>query len=297
MRSPALCTLLDRKRLELARVLAVQPKVLLLDEIAGGLTEPEVKVLIELIRRLRSEGVTIIWIEHIVNALLAVVDRIVAINFGRKLIEGDPRTVMNSPELHDVYLGSEPRVSLLELATLNAHYGDFQALYGVSLAVDEGQTFAVIGANGAGKSTLLKTIAGLLSPSAGTIRFDGVAVEHLPAYKRVDARHLAGARGPSGLPQPHGAGEPADRLVRAPQGATGTWSGSTDSFRCSKRLDDPPGLEPLGGRAAGAGHRPGADGQSPAPGARRGVAGPRAHRRPGTLRGHPHPAGLGHDHL
>jgi branched-chain amino acid transport system ATP-binding protein len=99
--------LLDRKRLELARALAVQPKVLLLDEIAGGLTEPEVKVLIEQIKRLRSEGVTIIWIEHIVNALLAVVDRIVAINFGRKLIEGDPRTVMSSPELHDVYLGSE----------------------------------------------------------------------------------------------------------------------------------------------------------------------------------------------
>jgi branched-chain amino acid transport system ATP-binding protein len=91
----------------LARALAVQPKVLLLDEIAGGLTEPEVKVLIEQIKRLRSEGVTIIWIEHIVNALLAVVDRIVAINFGRKLIEGDPRTVMTSPELHDVYLGSE----------------------------------------------------------------------------------------------------------------------------------------------------------------------------------------------
>jgi branched-chain amino acid transport system ATP-binding protein len=99
--------LLDRKRLELARALAVQPKILLLDEIAGGLTEPEVKVLIEQIRRLRADGVTIIWIEHIVNALLAVVDRIVAINFGRKLIEGEPRTVMNSPELHDVYLGSE----------------------------------------------------------------------------------------------------------------------------------------------------------------------------------------------
>jgi branched-chain amino acid transport system ATP-binding protein len=78
-------------------------------------------------------------------------------------------------------------VSLLELVAVNAHYGDFQALYGISLAVDEGQTFAVIGANGAGKSTLLKTIAGLLSPTAGTIRFGGVAVEHLPAYKRVDA--------------------------------------------------------------------------------------------------------------
>ncbi|MCL4367692.1 MAG: ABC transporter ATP-binding protein [Actinobacteria bacterium] len=78
-------------------------------------------------------------------------------------------------------------MSLLELAALNAHYGDFQALYGVSLAVEEGQTFAVIGANGAGKSTLLKTIAGLLSPTAGTIRFGDLPVEHLPAYKRVDA--------------------------------------------------------------------------------------------------------------
>jgi branched-chain amino acid transport system ATP-binding protein len=78
-------------------------------------------------------------------------------------------------------------VSLLELAAVDAHYGDFQALYGVSLAVEEGQTFAVIGANGAGKSTLLKAIAGLMNPTAGTIRFGDLSVEHLPAYKRVDA--------------------------------------------------------------------------------------------------------------
>ena len=99
-------TLLDRKRLELARALATEPKILLLDEIAGGLTEGEVRTLIDLIRHLRSEGMTIMWIEHIVHALLAVVDRIVAIHFGRKLIEGDPQYVMTSPELHDVYLGT-----------------------------------------------------------------------------------------------------------------------------------------------------------------------------------------------
>jgi len=86
--------------------LATEPKVLLLDEIAGGLTEGEVRTLIDLIRQLRSEGMTIMWIEHIVHALLAVVDRIVAIHFGRKLIEGDPQFVMTSPELHDVYLGT-----------------------------------------------------------------------------------------------------------------------------------------------------------------------------------------------
>jgi branched-chain amino acid transport system ATP-binding protein len=99
--------LLELKRLELARALATGPRVLLLDEIAGGLTEAEVHQLVATIRRLRGAGVSIVWIEHIVHALLSVVDRIVAINFGRKLIEGDPRMVMASPEVRDVYLGSE----------------------------------------------------------------------------------------------------------------------------------------------------------------------------------------------
>jgi branched-chain amino acid transport system ATP-binding protein len=100
-------TLLERKRLELARALATAPRVLLLDEVAGGLTEPEVHQLVATVRQVRQAGVSIVWIEHIVHALLSVADRIVAINFGRKLIEGDPRTVMASPEVRDVYLGAE----------------------------------------------------------------------------------------------------------------------------------------------------------------------------------------------
>jgi branched-chain amino acid transport system ATP-binding protein len=99
-------SLLERKRLELARALAIEPKVLLLDEIAGGLTEHEVHSLIDTIKQLRSEGISIIWIEHIVHALLAVVDRLIAIDFGRLIAEGDPHTVINSPEVRDVYMGS-----------------------------------------------------------------------------------------------------------------------------------------------------------------------------------------------
>lgn len=99
-------TLLERKRLELARALATEPRVLLLDEIGGGLTEVEVRALIETINSLRAEGLSIIWIEHIVHALLAVVDRLVAIDFGRKVMEGEPQAVINSPEVQDVYLGS-----------------------------------------------------------------------------------------------------------------------------------------------------------------------------------------------
>jgi branched-chain amino acid transport system ATP-binding protein len=101
-------TLLDRKRLELARALATDPSVLLLDEIAGGLTQVEVDELLEEIKNLRTRGVTIVWIEHIVRALLAVVDRIVVINFGRKLCEGDPHEVMNSQEVQACYMGGTP---------------------------------------------------------------------------------------------------------------------------------------------------------------------------------------------
>jgi len=98
-------TLLDRKRLDLARALAMRPRLLMLDEIAGGLTEAEVQVLIGTIRGLKAEGLSIIWIEHIVQALVSVVDRLMATNYGRKVLEGEPRAVMADPEVQSVYLG------------------------------------------------------------------------------------------------------------------------------------------------------------------------------------------------
>lgn len=98
-------TLLERKRLELARALATSPRALLLDEIAGGLTEPEIQELIETICFIRSENISVIWIEHIVHALMSVVDRLIVINFGKKLEDGDPETVIKSPEVQEVYMG------------------------------------------------------------------------------------------------------------------------------------------------------------------------------------------------
>ena len=81
--------------------------MLLLDEIGGGLTEPEVLELVATIEELRAEGISIVWIEHIVHAVVSVVDRLVALAAGRKLIEGDPRDVIESAELRDVYLGAD----------------------------------------------------------------------------------------------------------------------------------------------------------------------------------------------
>jgi branched-chain amino acid transport system ATP-binding protein len=98
-------TLLERKRLEMARALATNPHLLLLDEIAGGLTEGECLELVETIRAVHATGMTIIWIEHIVHALLAVVGRLSVLNFGRKVAEGDPQQVLASAEVRQFYTG------------------------------------------------------------------------------------------------------------------------------------------------------------------------------------------------
>jgi branched-chain amino acid transport system ATP-binding protein len=97
--------LLDMKQLELAKALAVRPRLLLLDEIAGGLTEHEAAELVAELRRIKALGVTMLWIEHVVHALIAVADRLLVINFGRKLAEGAPAAVMSDAEVRRVYLG------------------------------------------------------------------------------------------------------------------------------------------------------------------------------------------------
>jgi len=98
-------TLLDRKRLELARALATRPKLLLLDEVAGGLVEHECAELVALIKDVRATGVSIIWIEHVVHALLAAIDRLVVLHGGGFIAEGDPQVVIRSPQVSEIYMG------------------------------------------------------------------------------------------------------------------------------------------------------------------------------------------------
>jgi branched-chain amino acid transport system ATP-binding protein len=98
--------LLDRKRLELARSLATDPVVLLLDEIGGGLTDAEADVLVGTIRELKERGIAIVWIEHIVHVLVQVVTRLVCMDAGRVIADGDPETVMADAAVIDAYLGS-----------------------------------------------------------------------------------------------------------------------------------------------------------------------------------------------
>jgi len=100
--------LLDRKRLEVARGLAAAPRLLLLDEIAGGLTEAEVPELVELVRGVVASGVTVLWIEHVVHALTAVVSRLMCLTYGEVIAEGSPQEVLDSPRVRSVYLGLDP---------------------------------------------------------------------------------------------------------------------------------------------------------------------------------------------
>ena len=98
-------TLLQRKRLELARALAIQPKLLLLDEIGGGLTEYECGELVKTIKDIHGRGTTIVWIEHIVHALVSVANRLIVMNFGQIIAQGAPREVMADARVREVYMG------------------------------------------------------------------------------------------------------------------------------------------------------------------------------------------------
>src|ERR1700729_471054 len=106
--------LLARKRLEIARALATGPRLLLLDEVAGGLTDPEVTELVEIVREINAEGIAVIWIEHVVRALTSLVSRMTCLYGGEFIGDGTPGEVMSNPRVREVYLGSDVDASTIQ---------------------------------------------------------------------------------------------------------------------------------------------------------------------------------------
>jgi len=204
--------LLRRKRLEVARALALEPKVLLLDEVGAGLVDHEVSELIELIGSLRSQVQGIVIIEHVLRVVRECCERLLVIHFGKTFAEGSTREVLASDEVAAVYLGTAHasprahdaatalpddttghacaapvatgavRAPVLELRGICAGYGQARVLDGVDLAVWPGQVVAILGTNGAGKTTLSQVISGTIRPTAGTLLVDGQDVTGRPAH-------------------------------------------------------------------------------------------------------------------
>jgi len=191
-------TLLQLKRLELARTLALEPRILLMDEIGAGLVESEIQELIQVIKALRHRVEAIVIIEHIMDVIQECCDRVAVLDFGRLIANGAVKDVMATPEVVSCYLGTgcedlapsgrsrkaaPDTTPLLSLDGVSAGYGHFRAVSDVSFSVAKGEVIALLGTNGAGKTTCARAISGMIPLSAGTIEFDGAPISGRPAHE------------------------------------------------------------------------------------------------------------------
>jgi ABC-type branched-subunit amino acid transport system ATPase component len=169
----------NRRRLEIARATATNPRLLLLDEPAAGMNPRETQEITELIGQLRGEGgYTILVIEHDMHVVEGISDRVVALDHGVKIAEGTFGAVATDPRV------GEP-APLLELDGVNTYYGQIHILEDSNLKVGEGELVCLLGGNASGKSTTLKTILGLVRPRTGAVRLAGEDVTGLPTAYRI----------------------------------------------------------------------------------------------------------------
>ena len=152
------------KRLEVARALAIQPRILLLDEVMAGLNPTDIEKSIQMIRRIRDSGVSVLLIEHMMQATMALSDRIVVLNEGAVLVSGAPRDVVeNPPSSRPIWARS---IRMLKVSKLCSGYGKSQVLNGLDFEVRAGEIVTLIGANGAGRPPRSRRCAAWSRPPA-----------------------------------------------------------------------------------------------------------------------------------
>ena len=176
-------TLPDRKRLEVARALATEPKLLLLDEVMAGLRPTETDRMVEILRKLnRESGLTILLIEHVMRAVMSVATRVLVLHHGAAIAEGHAGGG-GARARGGAVLSRRGGVVMLSVENLDVFYGDVRALDDVSLEVPQGAIVAIVGANGAGKTSLIRTIAGMHRPTRGRIMLRGNDIAGLPSHR------------------------------------------------------------------------------------------------------------------
>lgn len=198
--------LLDLKRLEVARALGTEPKLLLLDEVSAGLNASDLDEAIALIAEIHRHGTSLMIVEHVQKVVHELADRVIVLNWGSLIAEGTPAEVTANEEVGRIYLGSgraaagttavdratgaavEQASTGLVLESVSARRGAIVALTDISLTVRPGEIVTVLGANGAGKSSLTQVISGLLPASGGRVIWQGDDITTLPAFRRAATR-------------------------------------------------------------------------------------------------------------
>ncbi|MFN3219223.1 MAG: ATP-binding cassette domain-containing protein [Acidimicrobiales bacterium] len=193
----AMLRVLDLKRLEIARALATSPRLLMLDEVAAGLVGRELDAAIELIQRIRAQGLTVMLVEHVERVVREIVDEVIVLDWGCEIARGTPAEIAVDEHVRAVYLGDGSRVpaqratttraatdTVVDLDGVSSGYGQLLALRDVTVQVRDGEVVTVLGANGAGKSTLCGTIAGTVGVRGGTVRCFGDDVGKLAVHER-----------------------------------------------------------------------------------------------------------------